>query len=212
MKLRSTSLTLLLASVLLLSAVPRAAGAAGGVVEGRVSLEIPGATLDQVAPLVAYLEAADPGIRHAIPKAIPRIRQIDATFAPAFLVVTSGQTVRIANDDDIYHNVFSYSIPNDFDLGLYGAGKHRDVTFEAPGVVRLYCSVHESMNGVILVAPTPWHAVVESGRFEMSGVAAGRYHLRIWSDQLPLASQLVTIRAGRTAAVTVEIRPEATAP
>ena len=78
------------------------------------------------------------------------------------------------NDDVIFHNVFSYSTPNDFDLGLYPRGESRAKTFQYPGVVRIYCSIHESMNATIFVAPSIWHAVVGAdGRVRDPRRAAG---------------------------------------
>ena len=44
------------------------------------------------------------------------------------------------NDDVIFHSVFSYSTPNDFDLGLYPRGESRgERRFQYPGVVRICC-------------------------------------------------------------------------
>jgi hypothetical protein len=132
------------------------------------------------------------------------VHQRDARFAPRFLAVAAGQTVEMPNDDAIYHNVFSYSKPNDFDLGLYPAGQSRSVTLRHPGAVNLYCSIHESMNGTIFVAPSPWFAVLGAdGRFAIAGVPPGRYALSTWSERLPATRREVALRAGE--ALTLEV-------
>jgi len=175
------------------------AGADGtGELRGRVSLGVANVALAAVAPLVVYLEALDaPSGAGAPPRAVQRMRQRDAHFSPAFLVVVAGQSVEMANDDAIYHNVFSYSRPNDFDLGLYPAGESRKLALRHPGVVKLYCSIHESMNATILVAPTRWFDVVSAkGGYALTGIPAGRYRAVVWAERLPATARVIEIGAG----------------
>jgi plastocyanin len=186
--------------LLIASVVARGASAGpDGELRGRVALGVANLSLAAVAPVVVYLEpldAADPG---APPRRIARMRQHDAHFTPAFLVVAAGQSVEMANDDAIYHNVFSYSRPNDFDLGLYPAGESRTLVLRHPGVVKLYCSIHESMNATILVTPTRWFGVVDAkGRYELGGVRPGRYRAVVWSERLPVTARVIEVGAGQT--------------
>jgi hypothetical protein len=140
------------------------------------------------------------------------MRQADARFDPPFLVVTAGQRVSLPNLDPIYHNVFSYSKPNAFDLGLYPKGETRSVALRHAGVVRTYCSIHESMSGTILVTPSPWHAVAApSGRFEIRGVPAGSYRLRVWNARLPLVTRSVRVEGGAAVELDVSIGGEGVA-
>src|SRR2546425_9181856 len=84
----------------------------GGELRGHVALGVANVPLAAVAPIVVYLEALDaPDPGSAPPRAIARMHQRDAHFSPPFLVVAAGQSVEMANDDAIYHNVFSYSHP-----------------------------------------------------------------------------------------------------
>ena len=53
-------------------------------------------------------------------------------FIPRVLAVPVGSTVHFRNDDEVFHNVFSLTRPNDFDLGLYRSGEARDKTFRTP--------------------------------------------------------------------------------
>jgi len=194
----------------LLAAPAAAAAQAGGAVRGHVALAVEGAQLEDVGPVVVYLESLD-GRSFPPPSRTPRVRQKDASFSPGFLVVARGQSVEMPNDDAIYHNVFSYSRPNQFDLGLYPSGESRSVTFEHPGVVRTYCSIHESMSGTIFVAPTPWFDVVRpGGRFEIRGVPPGAWRIRTWCERLPALSREVTVGAGT--AVDLELAIGAAAP
>jgi plastocyanin len=166
-------------------------------VRGRITVDLDGADLAQLGPIVVYLEAIDAPPAPAPPGTF-EVRQKNAHFAPAFSVVVVGQTVEMKNVDAIYHNVFSYSRPNAFDLGTYPAGESRSVTFSHAGVVRTYCSIHENMNGTIIVAPSPHYDIVQaSGRFAIPGVAAGRYRLHVWTEKLPPVSRDLDVLAGK---------------
>lgn len=202
--------SMLVAALAVLGASASPATEGAGSVSGRVVLAVEGAQLSDVGPLVVYLEAPDGRTFPPLPRA-PRVHQKDATFSPGFLVVARGQRVEMPNDDAIYHNVFSYSRPNGFDLGLYPAGESRSVTFEHAGVVRTYCSIHESMSGTIFVAPTPWFDVVRldaggsGGRFEIRGVPPGSWRVRTWCERLPALARDVVVTPGRAAEIELAI-------
>jgi plastocyanin len=176
-----------------------------GTLRGRVVLGVEGVALAEMGPIVVYLE---PREGDAAPPAAPspRVLQKDATFSPGFLAIAVGQTVDMRNDDAIYHNVFSFSKPNDFDLGIYPSGTSRSVTFRYAGVVRTYCSIHDSMRGTIFVSPSPWFATVDgAGRFAIRDVPAGRHRVRSWCERLPEVVTTVEVTAGRTTAVELSL-------
>jgi plastocyanin len=119
------------------------------------------------------------------PKAarVKAIVQKDKRFVPRVLAVPVGATVEFRNEDDILHNVFSLSKPNDFDLGLYGKGITRERVFSTPGPVNLLCNIHSSMGGYVYVVDSPWYAQADgSGRFTIKGVPAGRYEVEVWHE------------------------------
>jgi len=185
-----------------------AAGEEGetGDVRGRVRLEVEGTRVADAGPIVAYLEPLGGVPAPPVPGAVPKVYQKDARFSPQFLAIAAGQSVAMPNDDAIYHNVFSYSTPNDFDLGLYPAGESRTVTFRHAGVVRTYCSIHESMSGTIFVAPTRYFAVMRaSGDFEIRDVAPGRYKLTTWCERLPAVTREIQVQPGKGTAVELVI-------
>ena len=188
-----------LLTLLLTTSSEAGAQAVGAEVRGHVTLSLPGMKLSQLGPFVVYLDAVEGKLDYPVPRGVPKIQQRNAKFSPAFRVITAGQTVEMLNDDAIYHNVFSYSRPNDFDLGIYPAGQSRSVTFAYPGVVKTYCSFHESMNGTIFVAPTPYFDVVRSsGAFSIRSVPPGRYRLKTWNGRLPETSRVITLAPGAT--------------
>jgi plastocyanin len=124
-----------------------------------------------------------------------RIAQHGAVFSPHVLPVMVGTTVEWPNDDDIYHNVFSMSDARQFDLGLYKGdppGKH--VTFDKPGRVDVFCSIHENMHCVVLVLENPYFASTDAnGDYQIPNVPPGTYKLKAWHERLPADAQEVVV-------------------
>ncbi len=204
-KLRAVALALL-------ALAAASARAEGRVLRGRVLLAAgEGISLDDVAPVVVYLEGGE--LRSAGPPAKPAlIAQEGASFRPDFAVVAVGQSIDLPNRDDIVHNVFSFSEHNAFDLGLYPQGQMRRITLQHPGVVRVYCSIHESMNATVLVVPSPFFARVDAkGGFAIRGVPPGHYRLHVWSDRLPMQERALDFDAS-TAPLEIAIEPRAPPP
>ncbi len=172
--------------------------AAAGELRGRLRLALPGLRVAELGPIVVYLEGGAPAPAVGAPPPA-EIRQRNALFSPPFLAVARGWNVAMPNDDAIYHNVFSFSAPNDFDLGLYAGGESRSVAFRYAGVVRIFCSIHESMTGTLFVAPTPWFALADAeGRFSIGGVPEGRFRLHTWAERLPPTEREVRVGRGVT--------------
>lgn len=126
-----------------------------------------------------------------------RIAQHGASFSPHVLPVMVGTTVEWPNDDDIYHNVFSMSDAKQFDLGLYkGNPPEKRVTFDKPGRVDVFCSIHENMHCVVLVLENPYFAVTgDNGDFKIPNVPAGTYKLKAWHERLPADEQEIIVPA-----------------
>lgn len=179
-----------------------------GRIEGQIVVKVEGLKPGEPGDLVAFLDGVQGPLDFPIPAAHPTVSQKNARFDPSFLVICRGQTVDMPNDDQITHNVFSYSGPNRFDLGLYPKGSSKSVTFRHAGTVRVYCSIHAKMVGTILVAPSPWFARADDqGRFGMDHVPAGAYQLKTWSSMLPETATPVQVRPGETTSVKVEVGP-----
>ena len=114
---------------------------------------------------------------------VKAVVQKDKRFMPHVLAVPVGATVEFRNDDELFHNVFSLSKPNDFDLGLYKSGAQREQVFNTPGPVQLLCNIHASMNGWLYVSDSPWFAQADaSGRFTVKNVPPGQYELEVWHE------------------------------
>jgi len=149
---------------------------------------------------VLYLEgpAVDHQIYHA-PERHPKLDQRDLQFHPRVLPILAGTTVDFPNRDNLFHNVFSYSRPKEFDLGRYPKDASRSVTFDEPGIVRVYCDIHSHMNATILVLRNPYFtAPADDGTFSLRHIPEGDYTLVLWYDRDVVERRLVVLRAGET--------------
>lgn len=113
------------------------------------------------------------------------VTQKNATFNPRILPIAVGTTVEWPNRDDIFHNVFSFSDPKPFDLGLY-KDEVKVITFDKPGRIDVFCSIHKNMHCIILVLENPYFAQTDGrGRFVIKDVPAGTYQLKVWHERMP---------------------------
>ena len=123
-----------------------------------------------------------------------RVTQHGAMFTPHVLPVLAGTTVEWPNNDDILHNVFSFSEAKPFDLGLYKSPDLGRVTFDKPGRVDVFCSIHSRMNCIILVLENPYYATTnEKGGYKLVNVPAGTYKLKAWHERLPSRTREITV-------------------
>lgn len=105
-------------------------------------------------------------------------------ISPHVLPIPVGASVNFPNLDPIFHNLFSISAPNDFDLGLYKGGASKDWKFESPGVVRVFCNVHPQMVATIVVCDTPYFTIAaKDGTFSLGDVNIGSYQLNAYTDE-----------------------------
>ncbi|HEX7858970.1 MAG TPA: carboxypeptidase regulatory-like domain-containing protein [Verrucomicrobiae bacterium] len=124
------------------------------------------------------------------------ITQRDAVFRPGVLPVMVGTTVEWPNKDDIFHNVFSMSESNPFDLGLYKDPEVKKVQFQNPGRVDVFCSIHSQMNCVLLVLQNPFFASTgKSRRYRIENVPPGTYKLKAWHHRLPAQMKEIVVPA-----------------
>lgn len=210
---------ILLAGLLLAGGAARAAESAS--VEGTVPLpasvavaplmqryQLKGGEAMAAPPLpaaVVFLEGVFPAPTN--PPPVAQMIQQGLRFAPAVLPVRRGTRVSFPNQDSLYHNVFSYSKPKRFDLGRYLKDEPAPAqVFDQPGVVKLYCEIHEHMRGTILVLDTPHFTTATNGVFRLDGLPAGKFKLKAWLDEKTTLEHDVELKPGET--IRVEFKPK----
>ncbi len=212
-------LALATAVALLLVALRPTAPLAQGLatIRGRVTIGIPVSTrratnaysrsaqASALAPtselrhVIVYLKNATP--RPVSPSRVD-IRQRGETFLPRAVAVTVGSTVGFPNADPFYHNVFSLSRPRTFDLGRYPNGQTRSVTFDKPGLVRVFCQIHSHMTASVMVFDHPWFVVPDDdGAFLLPDVPSGTHRLAAWHERLGETTVTIRVEDGRPAIV-----------
>jgi plastocyanin len=163
-----------------------------GSIEGKVTMA--GGPLDDV---YVYVENVKTPLSH---HKVMEIKQEGRQFNPRVAVVQTGTSLVFPNFDSVYHNVFSNSPRNSFDLGTYQAGeKARSVTVTGPGVVEIFCNIHQKMSAKVLVVPSVLYTKVHAdGSFRIDNVPPGMRRVVAWSPEAKAESQKVAVSGPTT--------------
>lgn len=113
------------------------------------------------------------------------IDQVDKEFIPYVTAVQAGTAIGFPNNDNIRHQVYSFSSTKPFELPLYKGNPHRPVLFDKPGIVALGCNIHDWMSSYVFVSETPWFAVTDSrGQAVLHDLPKGALQLEVWHPTL----------------------------
>jgi len=146
-----------------------------------------------LSSVIVYLESSE-GAAKISPASLKKdfsMMTKNKQLSPRTMAVPMGATVRFPNFDPIFHNLFSLSPPNSFDLGLYKGGASKSKTFESPGIVRVFCNVHPQMSASIVVANTPYYAFADAdGNYSLGLIPWGTFMLRAYSEEGQATQQI----------------------
>ena len=188
------------------AAVALAVPAGAGTITGRVDLvDKPGRRTSDLSDVVVYLDDVKAKPRPATASMVMKGK----AFFPHVVAIPVGGTVEFPNEDPIFHNAFSVSGENRFDLPLYKRPKMGSQTFQRPGVVKVYCNIHPQMSAVVVVLDTPYFTKVASdGSFTVDNVPAGKHTVKAWHERAGDAAVAVTVP--EKGAATAALRLDAT--
>ncbi len=180
--------------------LPLLAGTAvvqAGTITGTVELlEKGGRKATDLSDVIVYVEGSRVKPRPSTATVVMKGK----AFAPRVVAVPVGGTVQFPNEDPIFHNAFSVSGDNRFDLELYKRPKVGSFTFQHPGIVKVYCNIHPQMSAVILVRDNPFFArAAPDGTFTIENVPAGRYTVKAWNERAGEAAAEVAVPEAGTA-------------
>lgn len=180
---------------------------AGGTIEGTVTVKTKGLFGKQGAKgdasnVVIFLEE----LQMPNPNGKEKIIQKGKQFLPRVQPIVMGGVVEFPNEDPFNHNVFSPTPEYKFDLDYYGTGKSKNVRFQKPGAVRIYCNIHSSMVSDVLVVPNPFFAKTGSdGKFRIGNIPAGKYTFVAWQPSGASEKRGIAIVDGKTVQVNFEV-------
>ena len=175
--------------------------AGGGAYDSKKYKFVPRVDYSQMHDFVVFIEGkagTNPSVSTNVEVVTTsRVAQKSAQFSPHMLPVLAGTTVEWPNHDEIFHNVFSISDAASFDLGLYKDNPpDKRVTFDKPGKVDVYCSIHANMSCVVLVLENPYFAATDAdGNYTIKNVPPGKYKLKAWHERLPADGREITVPA-----------------
>lgn len=165
----------------LLPLLAAASSARAATITGTVDLvEKGGKKATDLSDVVVYVDGARVKPRPTSTTVVMKGK----AFAPRVVVVPVGGTVVFPNEDPIFHNAFSVSGENRFDLALYKRPKVGTFTFQHPGVVKVYCNIHPQMSAVILVRDNPlFTKAAADGSFTIENVPPGKHVVKAWHER-----------------------------
>ena len=139
------------------------------------------------------------------------IEQAGKKFVPNWAVIQRGTSIAFPNNDNIYHNVFSLSTGNSFDLGLYNSSSEAKThVFNEAGAVDIYCNIHPQMAASTLVVPNRYFSKVKAdGTYEIAGVPGGKRKVVAWAPGSHLTAQWVEVEGGGSAELNLKLESKA---
>ncbi|WP_349778417.1 methylamine utilization protein [Xanthomonas sp. WHRI 6108] len=147
---------------------------------------------------VVSLEPARPVAASGAPRTV-EMDQVNSQFVPAVLAVRTGTLVRFPNNDQIRHQVYSFSAAKRFELPLFQGSTAAPVRFDQAGLVTVGCNIHDWMLGYIVVLDTPYFGKTGSdGRVQLDA-PAGNYTLRVWHPRIKGAALAEPVALAREA-------------
>jgi plastocyanin len=166
-----------------------------GIIKGKIN----GGKRLKRSPAIIYL--ADSKGDFKAPAVNPTMDQRGMTFIPHVLPIQAGTTVDYLNNDEVRHNVFSPD-KEKFNLGTWPTGDIKQHLFAEKGVYSQLCNVHPEMEAFIVVLDTPYFVTTaKDGSYELTGVPAGDYKVKVWHEKLRFKKQQITVSASGVAEI-----------
>ncbi|MCH7612596.1 MAG: hypothetical protein IIB45_04480 [Candidatus Marinimicrobia bacterium] len=163
-----------------------------GVIKGTVACK----GVRDSRGVVVYVEKVDEP--DTTTKAPTIMDQVNLEFLPHVLPIVKGTTVDFKNSDDVLHNVFTPDkCAEKMNLGTWPKGEMRSYTFNEIGCVSvILCNVHPEMEAWVLVLQNSYFFKTDkAGTYEIKGIPAGKYILKVWHERLKNQSVEIEVPA-----------------
>ncbi len=113
------------------------------------------------------------------------VDQVDKEFTPYVTAIQKGDAINFPNNDNIRHQVYSFSKAKQFEIPLYSGNPNRPVTFDKTGVIAMACNIHDWMSAYVYVVDSDKFIVTnEQGKGVISDLNTGEYQVLAWHPKL----------------------------
>lgn len=129
-------------------------------------------------------------------------------FAPRVQVVAPNAAMTTSSSDPILHTT-NASLDGGkalFNVALPVPGIKITKPVSRAGLVRIVCNTHPWMRGYLIVTDDAATVSGGDGQYTLANVPAGSYELRVWHEALKGTAQKVTVAAGQTTTINVELK------
>ena len=137
----------------------------------------------------------------------PVLDQVGCRFEPHVQVARQG-SLDIVNSDPVLHNTHGYYGKRTvFNLALPEQNQKVTKVLKRAGTVKVDCDAHGWMLGWVQVVDNPYFFQTGAdGTFSITDVPPGDYTLVVWQEWLGETEIPVTVAAGQTAELDVELK------
>ncbi|MFQ5779563.1 MAG: carboxypeptidase-like regulatory domain-containing protein, partial [Nitrospiria bacterium] len=131
---------------------------------------------------------------------------------PFVTPVRNNHPISIVSVDPVTHDIQAYTLEDEYTFAMFNkpmparANVTKEVVFrEGHYIFRTQCGVHDYMQSWGLAVGNPYFAVTDGeGRFTISDIPPGTYHVIAWHPHMKVQAEEVTIPAEGEAAVGYE--------
>ena len=137
---------------------------------------------------------------------VPVLDQEGCRFQPHVQVARQG-SLDIVNSDPVLHNTHGYyGKRTAFNVALPEKDQKVTKVLKQPGTVRVDCDAHGWMLGWVHVVDNPYYFQTgDDGTFSIADVPPGEYTLAVWQEWLGETEYPVTVTAGGTTELDVDL-------
>ena len=128
-------------------------------------------------------------------------------FDPPIQVMRTGE-IDIHNSDPVLHNTHGfYGRRTAFNVELPDQVVKVTRELPSPGMVRVECDAHGWMLAHVFVADSPYYALTgQDGRYAITDIPPGTYALVTSQSHAGDTEQQVTVKAGETQILDIELK------
>ncbi len=142
----------------------------------------------------------------------------DCRFEPRVLIMQTGQTLKLVNDDPTTHNVAATFGRNVSFNVVLAPESSRDFLLDQPErkPMPVSCNIHPYMRGYVFVSDHPYAAISEAdGRFSIANLPAGDWQFQFWHEGKYLKGMVFSIgeiphKTDQRGRIQLKIKPQAT--